>query len=118
MARVAIFGIWFILIISLSSLLFFVLLINPKYLSFSGFLVFYAALFGFFWSGFLALWHHLKSRRGRDNGLGGAPRQAVFLALCAVIILFLAQMKTLNWQTIVSFGALFAFTQYVLIKNG
>ena len=117
MELVMIFGIWFVSAVSLSSLLFFVFLVNPKYLSFSGFLVFYAVAFGFFWSVLLILWRYLI-KRGRARDLGGAPRQAMFLALCAVTVLFLSQMKMLNWYTGAPFGALFIFTQYILIKRG
>lgn len=116
MARIAIFGIWFVFIVSISSLLFFILAVNPKYLNLSGFLLFYAGIFGFFWSVILLLWGYLK--RGRARDASGALRQAVFLSLCAATVLFLSQMRVLSWYTIVPFGALFIFTQYILIKRG
>ena len=117
MARAMIFGIWFVLAVSLSSLLFFVFLVNPKYLSFSGFLVFYAVAFGFFWSALLLLWRYLIKREPM-RGWSAPSRQVMFLALCAAIVLFLSQMKALNWYTVAPFGALFIFTQYILIKRG
>lgn len=118
MARIAIFGVWFVLVVSFSSLLFFVFLVNPKYLSFTGFLVFYAAVFGFLWGAFLLLWNYLKKKRGRRGGLGDVSRQAVFLAMCAVIVLFFSQMNVLSLYVLAPFGALVAFTQYILIKRG
>jgi len=117
MVRAMIFGIWFVSAVSLSSLLFFVFLVNPKYLSFSGFLVFYAVAFGFFWSALLLLWRYLIKREPM-RGWSAPSRQAMFLALCAAIVLFLSQMKALNWYTVAPFGALFIFTQYILIKRG
>lgn len=116
MSRVAIFGIWFVFIVSVSALLFFILAVNPKYLNLSGFLFFYAGIFGFFWSVILLLWGYLK--RGRARDAGGALRQAAFLSLCVAVILFFSQMRVLSWYTIVPFGALFLFTQYVLIRRG
>ena len=116
MSRFVIISIWFVFIVSMSALLFFILAINPKYLNLSGFLLFYASVFGACWSVCFLLWRYAL-RRGKVRDFWAISRQAIFLSLCVVALLFLSQTRALSFYTIVPFAALFIFTQYVILKK-
>ena len=112
------FFVFFMLLASLCSLVFFLLLTDPRYLSVSGFLAFYASAFGAVWSMIIVGWYFAFMRRGRGGSSStraALARHASLAALCIVVALFLSQMRSLSWYTIVPLAALAAFAEYTML---
>ncbi|MCR4322584.1 MAG: hypothetical protein NUV61_00660 [Candidatus Azambacteria bacterium] len=81
-SRIIFFVVCVMGVAALGSLGFFLLFVNPEYLGFSGFLLFYSSLFTALWSSFFIVGKRFVRRRRGKKGYMLARRSA--LAACVV----------------------------------
>jgi len=105
-----------IFLLSLGSLLFFLFRIDPEYLNFSGFLLFYALLFAFFWSIFCAL-GYVINRRKRVPFSRGLLRRSALLSLLVVGGIFLKQFDLFSRYTIGGLAVAVVFVEVVFLRR-
>lgn len=86
---------------ALGSLVFFLLLVNPEYLGFSGFLLFYCSLFVALWSSFFIAGDRFFQRRRGTRGYV-LTRRSALAAFVATGSATLAQMSFFSGYTLLA----------------
>src|SRR3989338_2220418 len=102
-------------IVSTAFLSFFVFSVDPRYLNFSGFLVFYLALFIAAWSAayILVRW----SMRNRRGNVAGLARRTALVALCVTGGVLLSQLRWLSVYALFVLVALAGGIEYYYSKK-
>lgn len=115
MDRLAFIGAVALFVAVASFLLLFVFTVDPRYLTFSGFFVFYLALFAALWSlGYVLLRFAARNRRKRPVGLARRSALVAFVIVCGVL---LSQTRLLSVYAAVAVIALGAAAEYYWYKR-
>ena len=115
MDRLAFIGAIALFIAVASFLLLFVFTVDPRYLTFSGYFVFYLALFVALWSlGYAVARFAMRNRRRRPAGLA---RRSALLALIIAGGVLLSQTRLLSIYSVLILIALGAGIEYYLYKR-
>lgn len=115
MDRLAVIGVIALFVAVVSFLLLFVFTVDPRYLTFSGFFVFYLALFVALWSlGYALMRFAVRNRRRRPAGFA---RRSALLALVIVSGVLLSQMRLLSIYSVLILIVLGAGAEYYLYKK-
>ncbi|MBI1755462.1 hypothetical protein HY250_03135 [Candidatus Azambacteria bacterium] len=97
--------------------MFFLFLVDPAYLSFSGFLLFYLSVFAWVWSFFLLGGHFLLGGR-KKRSLGGAfARRTALLALLVATSIFLSHTNLFSLYAFIALLALVIFAEYMFMRR-
>lgn len=116
-SRIIFLGVCVMGVAALCSLVFFLLFVNPEYLGFSGFLIFYFSLFVALWSLFFIA-GGLFLRRYRGKRGHALARRSAFLAVIATGSVTLAQMNFFSGYTFFAlFGAALALEYWITKKR-
>ncbi|MEK7493597.1 MAG: hypothetical protein AAB630_00410 [Patescibacteria group bacterium] len=91
-SRIIFLGVCVMGVAALGSLGFFLLMVNPEYLGFSGFLLFYLSLFAALWSSFFILGERFLQRH-RGKRRYALARRSALAAVVATGSVTLAQMS-------------------------
>jgi len=104
-------------VLSLCSLAFFAWYVDPEYLNFSGFFLFYASLAAWAWSAFYLFGRMLFStgRKGRHAQVLG--RRTALLALLATTFVILSQLRWLSLPVIIGASAGFLAVEYYYVRR-
>ncbi len=112
-SRIIFVGVCMMGVAALGSLGFFLLLVNPEYLGFSGFLLFYLSLFLALWVLFFIIGNRFFQRRRGKRGYAIARRSAL-AALVTAGSVTLAQMNFFSGYALLAlFGAAFAIEYWL-----
>ena len=115
MDRLAVVGTIALFLISAGFLSFFVFFVDPRYLSFSGFIVFYLTLFVLLWSAEYATMRFItRKRRGRVAGLS---RKCALIAFCITGGALLSHVRWLSVYTILMLIVLAGGIEYYSKKR-
>lgn len=100
-SRIIFVGVCVVGMAALGSLVFFLLLVNPEYLGFSGFLLFYCSLFVALWSSFFIAGNRFFQRRRGKRGYA-LTRRSALAAFVATGSATLAQMNFFSGYTLLA----------------
>ncbi len=115
MDRLAVVGMLVLFLTSTGLLSFFVVSVDPRYLNFSGFSIFYLTLFCAMWSlGYAAMRYATRNRRGRVAGLA---RKSALIALCITGGVLLSQARWLSVYTALALVAATGGIEYYYSKK-
>ncbi|MEK7066820.1 MAG: hypothetical protein AAB949_00375 [Patescibacteria group bacterium] len=132
MSSLRLIGIIAIFLFSFCSFLFFLFFVNPEYLDFSGFLAFYAGLFGWIGSLFFLLGYYLdkkvqlsatreyrerSSRRMTAAITEGFIRRSGLLTGFIVLNLFFSQIGWWSIYVMIGLVAVVALIEYLIKKK-
>src|SRR3989344_4012036 len=110
-SRLLFLGVCVMGVAALGSLVFFLLLGNPEYLGFSGFLLFYLSLFVVLWSSFFIIGgRFLQGHRGKWRY--ALARRSVLGAFVATGSVALAQMNLFSGYTLLALAGAALATEY------
>ncbi|MEK7487888.1 MAG: hypothetical protein AAB598_01035 [Patescibacteria group bacterium] len=115
-SRILFVGVCMAGVVALGSLVFFLLLVNPEYLGFSGFLLFYFSLFVALWSLFFIAGNRFV-RHHRGTWKYALVRRSALGAVVATGSVTLAQMNFFSGYALLALiGAVFA-AEYWLARR-
>lgn len=115
-SRILFVGVCIAGVAALGSLGFFLLMINPEYLGFSGFLLFYLSLFVALWSLFFIIGERLL-RQHRGRWRYALARRSALGAVVATGSVTLAQMNFFSGYTLLALCGAVLATEYWLARR-
>jgi len=114
--KIAIGGAFFLFVLSLGLIGFFLFFIDPEFLSASGFLLFYAGIFGWIFSVFFLAGMFAGGRKSRSF-VRAWPRRAALLALLAVLSLFFEHINIFSVYIFIALIAALVGTEFYLARR-
>lgn len=114
--KVVIAGTFFLFLLSLSCLGFFLFFVDPEFLSFSGFIFFYASAFGWLFSMFFLAGYFAGGKRSRAF-VGALPRRAALLALLAILSLLFEHLSIFSAYVFVALIVSLGCAEYYFLRR-